>query len=487
MRALTGALGACASLAAVLLVTSIASAAPLAPAPSGATGTVYGVTFTETGLPAGTNWSVHVASSGCGCDRIHGTETSQLSTITFSLPNGSYRYSLARVSGYFVNVSAHGTFNVSGAGVGPIALTFYPLYTYAVGFEESGLPTATPWTISVAGNGQGQEAALERATVTSNTSTIAFALPNGSYHYTVSSIVGSFLNGSYRGRFQVDGAAVGPIPLAFETPTVFALLFAEIGLPTGTNWSVHIAGGSPVRIHETHASTSGVVGFALPNGTYRYTVSLVLGFTSAPTRGSVTIDGATTAAGVVYTALRAGAFYPVTFNETGLANGTNWSVKVVATHAFGHSRSEIGTSNTTNLTFWLQNGSYRFQAASVLGYNRAGASGRFAVAGTAPATMTIGYTAIPTYDVTIVVSGLPADTNWSALLRNSPGIATSWPVHIVRGSNSTTVVFAVPNGDYCYRVEPVHGYKVTSGNAKGSLTVDGSAATPISVTFTARR
>jgi hypothetical protein len=67
----------------------------------------YSVTFTETGLPGGTSWSV----------TLHGvTESTTGSTITFSEPNGTYAYTVGSVGGCSRS-PASGTVTVDGAAV----------------------------------------------------------------------------------------------------------------------------------------------------------------------------------------------------------------------------------------------------------------------------------------------------------------------------------------------------------------------------------
>ena len=64
----------------------------------------YVVTFKESGLPPGTSWSVTFNGT---------TLSSKTSTITFSLPNGTYSYSISKISGYNISTSS-GTLTVSG-------------------------------------------------------------------------------------------------------------------------------------------------------------------------------------------------------------------------------------------------------------------------------------------------------------------------------------------------------------------------------------
>jgi YVTN family beta-propeller protein len=73
----------------------------------------YSVTFTESGLPSGTTWSVTLNGT---------TESSTTDTITFSVPNGTYSYSIGSVSGYTAS-NLNGSVTVNGNNI-PISITF---------------------------------------------------------------------------------------------------------------------------------------------------------------------------------------------------------------------------------------------------------------------------------------------------------------------------------------------------------------------------
>ena len=73
----------------------------------------YLVTFTESGLPSGTTWSVTLNGT---------TKSSTADTITFSVPNGTYSYSIGAVSGYTVS-NSNGSVTVSGKNI-PVSITF---------------------------------------------------------------------------------------------------------------------------------------------------------------------------------------------------------------------------------------------------------------------------------------------------------------------------------------------------------------------------
>jgi hypothetical protein len=89
-------------------VSAVFSASGPPPNPS-----KFTVTFTESGLPNGTYWSV----------TLNGTkDSSTTATITFQEVNGTYSYTMPAPSGYTVNPST-GLVTVSGKAVG-VSVTF---------------------------------------------------------------------------------------------------------------------------------------------------------------------------------------------------------------------------------------------------------------------------------------------------------------------------------------------------------------------------
>ena len=147
----------------------------------------YSVTFTESGLPSGTSWSVTLNGN---------TESSTTNTISFSEPNGTYSYVVASVTGYTASPSS-GTITVNGANVN-IAVTFtpVPVKTYTVTFTENGLPSGTFWSVTLNG-----------AIYNSTTDTKTFLVPNGTYSYTIVSVPGYSASPSF-GNITVNGANV---------------------------------------------------------------------------------------------------------------------------------------------------------------------------------------------------------------------------------------------------------------------------------------
>ena len=468
----------------VLTAVGGVNALTLSRASTSTSGPTYNVTFTETGLPTGTNWSVHLVYVGCSCKGVRTTVVSDLSSIVIPAPNGTYRYSILRVPGFVVNGSANGFLNVSGAAPSPTAVVFSPVTDYMVEFTETGLPSGTAWTVHVAGNGRGQLYSLEHVTQTASGPAMNFSLPNGSYHYQVLAVNGSFFQGPSHGFFVVDGAASVPITVLFTTPAAYAVTFTETGLLSGISWSVYVHGWGGVPVRNTLSSNTTTITFYLPNGSYRYRVAEVLGYTLTGSPIALfNVAGAPLGFDLTFQPVGSSALYLVNFTESGLASGTSWSVRVAATHDFGPGSRGIGSANSTTLSLALQNGTYRYHVLPVPGYTLSSAWGNFTVAGASPATIAVTYVPIPTYTVTFNETGLPAGTNWSVLVRTQPFAWSAWPVRSLSTSNSTTITFTLPNGTYCYRVFAVHGWHLTSGNATGSFVVAGASPAAISFGF----
>lgn len=491
MRATRLLLGLCAVAAVVGLLVSSASgvsgAARIAPAGGP---TTYDATFGETGLPSGTNWSVHVQYIGCGCDGFHGTVSSTTDSIEAALTNGSYRYHILLLSGFYVVGIAHGTLNVSGGAPAPVAVTFAAVEEYPVEFTETGLPHGTSWTVHVSGNGRGQAHTLEQVAITTSRPALNFSLMNATYQYSVDAINGSYFDGPATGRFTVAGAGAPPISVAFVTPTRYAVYFNETGLLAGLTWSIAVHGRSsfpvlPIRVGSSSTGPTNEV--FLPNGTYQYRIAEDLGYVlGGPSSGSFRVAGAPIGFTAPFRAVGSGSLFLVDVNETGLASGTAWTVHIAATHNFGRGGHTTATVTSATSSFALQNGTYRFTVGRVTGYVLGTAPGTFAVDGASPATIAVVYTAIPTYAGTFNETGLANGTAWSVLVYTSPGTTSAFKVHERLTEGEGNLTFSLPDGTFCYRIYAVHGYRLTSGSATGSFTVDGGSPATVTVGFTAR-
>jgi YVTN family beta-propeller protein len=142
----------------------------------------------------------------------------------------------------------------------------------------------------------------------------------------------------------------------------YAVNFTESGLPGGTNWSVDLAG-------TTTSSTTSQISFSEADGTYGFRVTPIADYSISPAAGNVTVRGYPVNVAVSF----AQALYAIQFTETGLPNGTYWSVSLGA---------ETANASVAVLQFNAPNGSYDFSIANVKGYYANPPSGSVMLSGT---------------------------------------------------------------------------------------------------------
>ena len=403
----------------------------------------YAVTFSETGLPGGTSWSVN----------LNGTvNSSSTPTVGFSEANGTYLYNVTAPVGYTAQPLS-GSLTVSGKAVSQ-SVNFVKSSAparYSVTFFESGLTSGTVWSVSFNGTVQ-----------SSSISSIVFGnLLNrtAGYAFTVGAETG-FTSTPSSGTVVVNGANVTRA-IAFTKspgPARYTVTFTETGLPRGTSWSVILNG-------TTNASITSLLTFNESNSTYAYTVGSAPGFTDNPSSGSITVNGGPAGASITFTAIPAGS-YSVTFRETGLPTGANWSATLA-----GKSVSATGST----LSFTEKNGTYNYTVNAPTGYAASPSSGSLTVSGKAISqSLTFTKTQPPPvygkYTVTFSENGLASGTSWSVTLNGS-----------TQSSTATTITFSEANGSYSFTVGSVSGYAVSPPS--GTVKVNG-ASTGQAVTFT---
>lgn len=127
----------------------------------------YNVTFTETGLPSGTAWSVTVGSQKL---------SSSSSAINFLLFNGTYNYTIGSVTGYHMN-AVTGSFQINASGKAINASFVQNKYTLLV--TETGLPAGNTWAVNVSGS-----------TTNSTGNSVEIYLVSGTYSISVTGTAG---------------------------------------------------------------------------------------------------------------------------------------------------------------------------------------------------------------------------------------------------------------------------------------------------------
>ncbi len=398
------------------------------------------VIFLAASLPTNISWSI---------DLNHVNWTSSNRSFEAFLPNGTYNYSVRPPVGFTVSPQ-NGTVVITGRGL-VVTLAYSPVTApRAVNFFETGLPASTNWSVVVnttAFWGSGPALHLN-------------ASP-GLYAYTLPSI-GSFIpaptNGSFLANSTIGSVVNVTVPFFTSTVPTFAVNFTEKGLPNGTAWSVTLNG-------QSLSGTSSIV-FNESNGSFAYSIPAVGRYHANTSSGSVTVAGRPVVVAVAFTNTTppsTGPNYTARFEETGLATGTNWSVDL---------NGRTNSSTTSFVAFVVPNGSYPYTVTAT-GYSSTPHTGTLVVNGSAsvasPVLITFtrsGTGVTADYLVKFVASGLPAGTNWSAVLNS------------VRGSSTSTAInFTEPNGTYLFSIGPVAGY--TANISSGNVVVKGFNVTEL--------
>ncbi|MCI4365432.1 MAG: hypothetical protein L3K10_05150, partial [Thermoplasmata archaeon] len=391
----------------------------------------YTVTFTESGLTAGTSWSVNLS----------GTVSSSISTtIRFNEPNGTYAYAVGPLAGRTAH-PASGNVPVSG-GSASVAI-LWTLKTYGVTFMESNLTAGTTWSVTFNGT-----------TNSSSTSSIGFYAPNGTYGYTIGAL-GGWTTPSYTGTVTINGN--GATVTLVWTGVKSTVTFKERGLPSGSLWNVTIGG---ITITNTTSGTSGWITFSLYDGSYNFLVGTLPNRSASPSHGTVVVSGVDQSIAIVWSHLKA---YFVTFTESGLPSGTRWSLSL------GNSTL---SSTTPTIVFSEFNGTYNYSVPAASGYTATPARGTLQVTGADLAeTLSFSLSTAPTYPVTFLESGLSGGTRWFVTIGGTT-------------ENSTTdqIVFQLPNGTSSWQVPLVAGYQ--AGTSSGTVNVVGAGQT-VDVVFVA--
>ncbi len=393
--------------------------------------TVYAVTLKETGLPKDDGW----IASLTGSDGLqeNGTMTSSLG---FFEPNGTYTWRvLAGPAGYLPETTS-GSVTVDGSAV-TVDVTFEHL-KYAVAFEESGLPSGTSWSVTLNGT-----------KTTSKTAWVNFTVANSTgsgYAFTVGKVT-NFTSAPSSGTLTVSGAAVVKA-IAFHAAPAYNVTFDALGLAPGTAWTTTFNGTTITSSAERHV-------YHVQNYTpYPFLASSSYGNNATPSSGDVTVNGAPVTVSITFT-------HSVTFVETGLPLGTNWTVTV--------NGSLHWSTNTTIVLWGYANGSVPYTVGSIADYQANASSGSAEVQG-APVSVAIRFTQV-LFPVVFEEAGLVSGTTWAVTLNGTRETSTT-----------TTITFSVPSGTYAYQIGEVLTYNLTSAEY-GNVTVAGAAPTPIQVTY----
>ncbi|MEM0172906.1 MAG: hypothetical protein QXI16_00200 [Sulfolobaceae archaeon] len=323
-------------------------------------------------------------------DYLYVNQTQFLNGQQYTVPEGNYSITFYFVDTtgatyylpdiYNITVNQNMTFN----------LNFTEIYN--VSFVESGLPANTTWYINIT-NGN---------SYSSNTTTINFQLPNGTYYFTqpVQS-ASNYLGYTNVSAISINGNSVN---ISIEFNEIYYFNITENGLPNGTEWQVIIYYITSTNYTEfaTLTSNTTVIPYYLPNGTYVFNASTSYENMLAPSVNS-TVNGS--APNVTINFLTT---YLVTVTESGLTLGTVWYFNVTLNGTVWGNY----VSNTTTIEFYAYNGTYNYTISDVSTTNFAIliSNMTFTVNGSA---VYVNFTAYPLYNAIFIESGLPSNTTWN--------------------------------------------------------------------------
>ncbi|MGC8726299.1 MAG: hypothetical protein ACP5RS_06990 [Thermoplasmata archaeon] len=155
---------------------------------------------------------------------------------------------------------------------------------------------------------------------------------------------------------------------------VYEINFIESGLSVGTNWSISLNG-------TMKSSTNTTITFVEPNGTYSYKVGNVSEYKSNILYGNVTVNGNNAYVHVTFTR----SVYNVSFIESGLARGTNWSVTI---------GTKTISSTSSSIYFMLPPGNYTYTVSPIKGYVVTPSKGSISLNGNNAYTYSINFIAV---------------------------------------------------------------------------------------------
>jgi hypothetical protein len=142
--------------------------------------------------------------------------------------------------------------------------------------------------------------------------------------------------------------------------------------------------------------------------------------------------------------------YAVTFQESGLPNGTFWSVNLGAGLVY---------ADGARIVFHQPNGTYAYTLGTVPGWEPTIPTSELRVRGSA-VTLDIPW-ARTEFSVSFTETGLSPGTSWSVTLAN-----------VTLTSNLSLIAFGAEDGSYTYTIGPVPGW--TTSTYSGSISVNGT-------------
>ncbi|MEM0157794.1 MAG: thermopsin family protease, partial [Thermoplasmataceae archaeon] len=165
---------------------------------------------------------------------------------------------------------------------------------------------------------------------------------NGGANLTLES--GTYYVHLVSGARKINFGNITVLPDAVTTITTvptYWVNFTELGLPSGSSWAINVSG-------TTEYSAGNTISLLLKNGSYRYTVLSVPGYSAIYNSGELNISGASITVKVEFSLTK----YEMHVIQSGLPSGILWYLNISQT---------IHNSSVGNMiSFLLPNGTYLY-------------------------------------------------------------------------------------------------------------------------------
>lgn len=233
-------------------------------------------------------------------------------------------------------------------------------------------------------------------------------------------------------------------PAQFYIPQKYSVTFNELGLPTGTSWTVTLG-------NTTLNSTANNITFNEYNGTYKYFISSASKLSPSPGSGYLTVSGSPVQVSVYF---KPPNTYIANFIPLNIPSNTVWWVII--------GNQNKSSSGTGNIAFELSNGTYNYSIGTMARYITIPSKGNFVISGS-NVNVTVNFELRP-YNLKIIERGLPTGYTWTISINGSQ-----------YSSSNQTISILVPDGKYLIHVYSLTGYKPYSSNI--TVLVDNSNKT----------
>lgn len=313
---------------------------------------------------------------------------------------------------------------VTNFNSGTVSLLSYSGQVNSVTFEEKGLRAGTQWAVTV-----------NNVSLTSTTDKISFNEAPGTYIYQASPIKGYSLNGNAN-TFSISTRNV-TVPVTFQK--LYKVDVSESGLPAGSEWGFLINGTD-------YNTSSSHIYLSLTNGTYHLEPNTTMHDYVSNTL-KIQVDGNNESLNIKFFRT-----YGLYFVESGLKEGTLWSVNINGT---------FYSSTSREIPVMLENGSYEYSIPAIQGYLLANNSGNVTITGKSP-TIDVNFTKL--FSVKLRETGLYPNTDWNITM----GGAT------IKSHNDSITLY-LANGTYNYTVDVPAGYTIR--NTESQFSVSGKNVT----------